>query len=175
MSEAASGKSGDPAADKAATYTRFDSEADFQAAVDRLLAQEGRELRVFDSNLSAFRLNSPARIDTLRTFLSGNRARRIYMVVHDTDHVTRHCPRLMTLLARHTHALQINRTSDEIRHLQDSFLVLDQNHYVRRPVARFFRGAAGIDDETEALPMRARFQEIWNASYPGVSSTTPGL
>ena len=97
------------------------------------------------------------------------------MVVHDPAHVTRFCPRLMNLLALYNHAVQINRTGEEIRELQDSFMVLDKNHYVRRPVARFFRGAAGINDETEALVMRSRFQEIWNASVPAVSSTTTGL
>lgn len=156
-------------------YFRFDTEADFQAAIDKLFQQPGRELRVFDSSLSVLKLNSPARIELLRAFLSANRAHRIYMVVHNTDHVTRHCPRMMSLLSRYSHALQINRTSEEIRELQDSFLVLDRNHYVRRPVGRFFRGAAGINDESEALIMRSRFQEIWNASYPAVSSTTPGL
>jgi hypothetical protein len=46
---------------------------------------------------------------------------------------------------------------------------------VRRPVARFFRGALGLGDENEALAMRSRFLEIWAASYPAVSSTTVGL
>lgn len=164
-----------PQADSPQEYFRFDTEADFQAAVAKLFQQPGRELRVFDSNLSVLKLNSPERIDVLRDFLAANRANRVYMVVHNTDHVTRHCPRLMNLLSRYNHAMQINRTSDEIRELQDSFMVLDSNHYVRRPVARFFRGAAGINDESEALAMRSRFQEIWNASYPAVSSTTPGL
>ena len=156
-------------------YVRFDTEADFQAAVDRLLAQSGRELRIFDPDLAALKLNSPARIALLRAFLAGSRTRRIYMVVHNPDHVTRFCPRMMTLLSLFTHAIEIHRTGEAIRELQDSFMVLDKNHYVRRPVARFFRGAAGINDETEALVMRARFQEIWSASTPGVSSTTSGL
>ena len=38
-----------------------------------------------------------------------------------------------------------------------------------------FRGAIGLNDETEALAMRSRFQEIWSASYPGVASTTVSL
>jgi hypothetical protein len=42
-------------------------------------------------------------------------------------------------------------------------------------VARFWRGAIGIGDESEALSMRARFFEIWAASYPAVSPTTLGL
>ena len=162
-------------ADAPHEYARFETEADFQAAVDRLLAQPGRELRIFDPDLAALRLNSPARIELVRAFLAGSRTRRIYIAVHDPDHVTRFCPRMMSLLSLYNHAIQINRTAEEIRELQDSFMVLDKNHYVRRPVARFFRGAAGINDETEALIMRARFQEIWSASTPGVSSTTAGL
>lgn len=156
-------------------YVRFDTAADFQLAVDRILRMPGRELRVFDPDLSVLNLNSPERIELLRAFLAESRTRRIYIVVHNADHVTRYCARMMSLLSLYAHAIQINRTSDSIRDLQDSFMVLDRNHYVRRPVARFFRGACGIHDETEALVMRARFQEIWNSSIPGVSSTTAGL
>ena len=156
-------------------YQRFEGEADFQQAVDRFLAQPGRELRLFDRDLKAMRLNSPERIAQLENFLRGSRTRRIYIVVHHTEHLTRHCPRMLALLKLFNHAIQINRTHEEIRNLQDAFLVLDAQHYLRRPVADHFRGAIGLHDETEALAMRSRFQEIWSASYPGVSSTTVGL
>lgn len=156
-------------------YVRFDTHADFQAAIDRLLSQPGRELRIFDPDLSVFRLNSPERAEALRAFLAASRTARLYIAVHDPEPLIRTCPRMMNLLALYAHAIQVNRTAEEIRELQDSFAVLDRNHYVRRPVARFFRGAAGINDETEALIMRSRFQEIWNASYPSVSASTSGL
>lgn len=158
-----------------ADYFRFEAEADFQQAVDRLLEQPGRELRIFDPDLASLRLNAPARIERLSRFLRGSRTRRIQIVVHDTEHLTRHCPRMMDLLRLFNHAIQINRTHEEIRTLQDAFMVLDTEHYLRRPVARFFRGAIGLNDETEALSMRSRFLEIWSASFPGVSSATTGL
>jgi hypothetical protein len=156
-------------------YQRFESEAEWQNAVDLLLLQPGRELRIFDPSLAALRLNEPERIERLRQFLQESRTRRLYIAAHDTEHLTRRCPRMMTLLARFSHAIQINRTHDEIRAIRDSFLVLDSQHYVRRPVAEFFRGAIGLDDQAEAQAMRSRFMEIWAASYPGVSSTTAGL
>lgn len=156
-------------------YVPFDGETDFQRAVDRLLEAPGRELRVFDPDLAALRLNSPERIERLTRFLLASRTRRLFVALHDPDHVTRECPRMMALLARFSHAIQVHRTHEEIRDLQDSFLVLDQSHYVRRPVARFYRGALGLYDDTEALAMRGRFQEIWSASYPGVSANTLGL
>ena len=156
-------------------YERFASEGDFQKALDRFLEQPGRELRLFDPDLKSLRLNSPARIAQLENFLRGSRTRKIYIVLHHTEYLTRHCPRMLGLLKLFTHAIQINRTHEEIRDLQDAFLVLDAQHYLRRPVAEFFRGAIGLHDETEALAMRSRFQEIWGSSYPGVSSATLGL
>lgn len=158
-----------------ATYERFDTNAGFQAALERLIAQPGRELRVFDPDGTSLRLNDGARVARLEAFLQVSRTRRIYMVVHNTDHIRRQCPRMMSLLARYSHAIQVYRTGEEIRELQDAFLVLDAMHYVRRPVASFFRGAIGLGDENEALAMRGRFMEIWGASYPAVSSTTVGL
>jgi hypothetical protein len=156
-------------------YERFEGEADFQKAVDRILEQPGRELRLFDPDLKGLRLNSPARVAQLDAFLRGSRTRKIFIVVHSIDHVTRHCPRMLGLLRLFNHAIQINRTHEEIGSLQDAFMVLDAQHYLRRPVAEHLRGAIGLNDETEALSMRTRFQEIWSASYPGVSSTTVGL
>ena len=158
-----------------AEYQRFESEGDYQLALERVLEQPGRELRIFDPDLKPLRLNSPARIAQLEKFLRASRTRKIYIAVHHTEHLTRHCPRMMELLKLFTHSIQINRTHEEIRDLQDAFLVLDAQHYVRRPVAEHFRGALGLNDETEAQSMRARFQEIWSASYPGVASTTIGL
>jgi hypothetical protein len=156
-------------------YVQFDTEADFQQALDRLLAAPGRELRIFDPDLSALRLNTPQRVEQLRQFLAASRMRRLYVAVHSPDHLTKYCPRMMALLSRFAHAIQINCTYEEIHNLQDSFLVLDQSHYLRRPVALQFRGALGLHDDNEALAMRARFMEIWSASFPGVVSTTLGL
>lgn len=156
-------------------YLLFDTEAEFQQALDRLLAAPGRELRIFDPDLQALRLNTAQRVEQFRQFLAASRTRRLYIAVHDPDHLTKYCPRMMALLARFAHAIQVNCTHEEIRNLQDSFLVIDQAHYLRRPVALQFRGALGLHDNNEALTMRARFMEIWSASFPGVASTTLGL
>ena len=161
--------------DDTPVYERFETNAGFQSAVDRLLEQPGRELRVFDPDGAALRLNDPARIERLESFLLASRTRRLQLVVHNTDHLTRQCARLMMLLRRFSHVVQINRTNEEIRELQDAFLLLDSMHYVRRPVAQFFRGAMGLGDENEGQALRGRFSEIWAASYPAVSSTTIGL
>ena len=156
-------------------YERFETNEGFQSAVERLLEQPGRELRVFDPDGAALMLNNAVRIERLERFLLASRTRRLHLVVHNTDHITRQCPRMMALLRRFAHAIQVNRTHEEIREIQDAFLVLDAMHYVRRPVAQFFRGAMGLGDANEGLAMRGRFMEIWAASFPAVSATTVGL
>ena len=95
--------------------------------------------------------------------------------MHDPDPPVKRSPRMMSLFSRHVHAIQIDRTHEEIHNIQDSFLVLDSAHYVRRPVAAFFRGTAGLIDATKALSMRSRFQETWSTSYPGVSGVAIDL
>ena len=89
-------------------YERFDTSQGFQAAVDRLMEQPGRELRLFDPDGAALRLNDPQRIELLERFLIASRTRRLYLVVHSTDHLTRQCPRLLALLRRFSHAMQFN-------------------------------------------------------------------
>ena len=114
-------------ADAPHEYVRFDTEADFQTAVDRLLAQPGRELRIFDPDLTVLKLNSPPRIALIREFLAASRARRIFIAVHDPDPLTRFCPRMMNLLGLYNHAIQINRTGEEIRELQERLFGLQQD------------------------------------------------
>src|SRR5687767_11754497 len=111
-------------------YERFEDEETFQQAVDRLLGQSGRELRIFDPDLSGLRLNMPERIARLQRFLIASRTRRIYIAMHDTDYIGKYCPRMRDLLARYAHAIQVQQTDEEIREVQDAFLVLDANHYV---------------------------------------------
>jgi hypothetical protein len=158
-----------------AAYQRFDNLADYQLAVDRLLACPGRELRLFDPDLASLQPNSPGRVAQFEAFLAAGRMHRLFIALHDTEHLTRYCPRMMNLIQRYAHAIEVRRTHEEIRHAQDAFMVLDRSHYVRRPVAKYFRGAIGIQDDTEALAMHSRFMEIWSASYQAVSGSTSGL
>jgi hypothetical protein len=156
-------------------YERFDTDAGFQAAIERLLEQPGRELRIFDPDLSALRLNEAARLERLERFLLASPTRRLYLAVHKTDYLSRRCPRMIGLLARLSHVIQVRRTQEEISELQDAFLVLDAAHFVRRPVAQFFRGIISLGDDAEALAMRERFGEIWDCSVPAVPGRTLGL
>src|SRR5207245_2936690 len=77
---------------------------------NRLLGIARRELRIFDPDLSELEMNSTSRIETLTRFLRESRARRIYVALHDIEHVTKRCPRLIALMSSYTSALLIFQT-----------------------------------------------------------------
>ena len=159
----------------ATEYQRFDDDIGLQQAIDCLLTQSGRDLRIFDPDFSSLHPNLQERIDMLHRFLQASRTRRIAIALHSTDYLSRQAPRFMRFYARYTHAITIHRTHDTLRDVKDSFMVLDASHYVRRSVARYYRGAIGLNDEVEAYTMRMRFLEIWAATYPASLITTLGI
>jgi hypothetical protein len=140
-----------------------------------LLARARRELRIFDADLSELDMNGLARIEALSHLLRGSRTHRIFIALHELEHVTKHCPRLIALLGSHTACVFIHRTQGEAAKVQDCFVLADDEHLLRRPVRSQPRGVLVLNDPKECQPMRERFGEIWESSLPGVSANTTGL
>lgn len=149
--------------------------SEYIEAAGRMLGLAQRELRVFDPDLAELDFNARASIDALRRLLSSGRTHRVYVALHDVEHVKTRCPRLLDLVATFPAALFIFRTEGEATKAQDRFVLADESHVVRRPVAAQPRGAIFIDDPNEAHAMRQRFDQIWESSVPAVSSTNLGL
>lgn len=148
---------------------------DYLSAADQLLDCARRELKVFDPTLEELRLEHSSRIEMLNTFLLRSPANRLYIALHDMEHVKRHCPRLTRLLQTFSASMFIHRTQDDAARVQDCFILADNASFVRRPVAAQPRGVFITDDANEASVMRRRFDEIWNSSTQGVSATVSGL
>jgi hypothetical protein len=165
----------DPAAEAIPERILLQTKRDYLEGFERLLALARRELRIFDPDLSELEMNSRSRVEALTRFLRGSRTRRIYVAIHDTEHVTKRCPRLIALLGSYTPAFFIFQTQGEAAKVQDCFVLADEDHLVRRPVTTQPRGVLAINDPKECQPMRERFDEIWEASLQTVSVNTTGL
>jgi energy-coupling factor transporter ATP-binding protein EcfA2 len=155
--------------------TLLRTKSDYLKGFNRLLDLVRRELRIFDPDLSELDMNSTRRIETLTRFLRQDRARVVYIALHDIEHVTQRCPRLMTLMGSYTAGIQILRTQGDAAKVQDCFVLADGDHLVRRPVTTQPRGVLVINDPKDCQPMRERFDEIWESSVPEVSVNTTGL
>jgi len=155
--------------------TRFDTFKDHLVALDSLLNATKRELCLFDTDLKTPNLESPQRAQLLADLLLASPGHRLRIVLHDTDHVERHCPRLMLLLKRFTHNFEIRRTPDDLRHLTKCFAVGDQSHGVVRFHAGHGRGKLLLDVPAEVEGWRRQFDELWECSQHGLSPTRLGL
>jgi len=155
--------------------TLLQTKADYERGFGRILGLVRRELRIFDPDLAELQINSAERVETVARFLHGGPNRRIFIALHDVDHVSRRCPRLITLLGIYASSVFIHRTLGDAAKVQDCFVLADGEHLVRRPVTTQPRGVLVIGDPKECQPMRERFDEIWESSEPAVSANTTGL
>ena len=153
---------------------KLEGNAEYDAAIDTLLARPGRKLRIFERRLGKGYL-SAHRYDLLRHFLLAGRGHVIQIVVHDATTLQADCPRIVPLLRQFSHALSIHETEPQAKRVYDPFGVIDERDYVHRFHYDHGRGLLGLDDPQGALVFVQRFEEIWEASTPAAAATTLGL
>lgn len=154
---------------------KFTTLAPQLSALDELIKLAQREICLFDYDLHDTSWNRAERIEVLRQFLLISRANRLRIVVHDTNTLSIHCPRLLSLLRTFSHAFALHRTLAEAKHIYDPFLLIDMRHYWHRFHYQHTRAEVGILQIETVQQMRKRFEEIWIASEPGVTATVLGL
>lgn len=160
-----------PQAERVLLSTR----TEYLEAFDRLIGLAQHELRIFDPDFSGLEINSPRKSERLRAFLLHGRNSRLYIAVHDTEYLRSYCPRLLDLMRQFSDRMFVHQTLGDAARAQDSFVLADRLHLVRRPVSAQPRGALRLHDDEEGQGIYLRFCEIWDSSVPAVSATTAGL
>ena len=149
--------------------------AEYLEALDQLIGLAQRELRIFDADFFHLKIDSPRTHELLRAFLLRGRDNHLYIAVHDTEYLRNNCPRLLDLLQQFSDRMFIRQTEGDAARAQDSFVLADKRHVVRRPVQAQPRATLRLNDEHEGQGIFLRFSEIWDSSIPVVSATTSGL
>jgi DNA polymerase IIIc chi subunit len=148
---------------------------EYLEALERLIGLARRELRILDADFSELKIDSPQTHELLHAFLLHGRDNRLYIAVHDTDYIRNYCPRLLELLWQFSDRMFIHQTQGDGARAQDSLVLADKLHFVRRPVQAQPRATLRLNDAHESQGMYLRFSEIWDSSKPAVSATTSGL
>ncbi len=156
-------------------HRMLNGEAEYEAAIDEVIARAERTLHLFDIDLKYGGYSSLKRFEGLRDFLLKGRGNRIVMVLHETDFLTARCPRLMNLLRTHSHSIAINKTHEHARVAGDPFVVADEAHYVHRFHHDDARSLQALHDHAGARQLEERFGQLLAASHPAVFATTLGL
>jgi hypothetical protein len=155
--------------------TLITSYREYDEGVDALLTRARRHLAIFDPDARRLHLNERTRIESLEQFLRGTPTTSIEIVLHATSYVERECPRLIDLLRFAGDRMRIHRAVGDAARAQDCFVIADESHCVRRPVAAQSRGVIIEDDAREVALQRERFAQILASAELAVSATTLGL
>ena len=142
-------------------YQRFDTEAAYRASIDSVLTTARQSIRILDHDLSRMLLDSPERSRLLSEFVQKSPERRVHIALHNLALAQARMPRLIEILTRYPHAVEIRSIPDEFRHLTDCHVLVDGTHGVRRFHFDQPRGALILDDAAEIHPWWQRFDELW--------------
>ena len=95
-------------------YRRYETLAEYRAALDELVGLAQRTLWLFDITLEP-RFGSRERVGQLRNFLRRHPENRLRIAVHDARPLARDCPRLIELQRQHGGAFAIHETTGTAR------------------------------------------------------------
>ena len=153
----------------------FTSWSDYQIAIDRLLALARKRICIYDEDLVQLHFENPTRIALLKMPLSVERHDCLRIALRNAAPLQQQQPLLRDLLQTFSHNSAVHETSEQLSHLRDAMILVDDAH----ALIRFDRDQARckllIDESDEVMPYRRRFEEIWTEGGTPVGSTTLGL
>ncbi len=153
----------------------FHTIADYQTALDALIAEAQWRLRFYDVTLEKGGFNAATRYEHLRTFCLGNPQRRIEILLDNPVHVQTQCPRLMNLLRDFSHVVEIRQTESDSERPAYSFALTDRSVWLKRFDKDALPGKWAQDDAAGAVLLHQEFEQLWQRAIPNVSASTLGL
>ena len=148
---------------------------EYQIALDRLLAMAEHDIRIYDEDLVALKLDSTPRLAQVQRLLQGNRRDCLQIALRNGEPFKHQHPRLLDVFATHGHLMAVQQTPEHLAHLRDSMILVDGRHGLIRFDRDQPRAKLLIDEIEELQPYRRRFEEIWNEGGIPISPTTMGL
>lgn len=149
--------------------------ADYQTAIDRVLALATRNISIYDEDLGQLHLEAPGRIDALKVPLTSGRGDCLRIALRNTGPLQQRQPLVLRLLASYGHNSAAHQTPEQLSHLRDSMILVDGSHALIRFDRDQPRSKLLIDAPEDVMPYLRRFEEIWAEGGTPVRSTTLGL
>ena len=147
--------------------------SDYQAALQRLVVMDCREILIYDEDLCGLKLDSPLILPHLLRLLKEGTGLRI--ALRNADPLRQRHPQLLNLLTLFNHRATAQQTPEYLNHLRDSMILVDGKHGLIRFDRDQPRSKLLLDEVDELRPYFIRFSEIWSAGGAPVNNTTLGL
>ena len=148
---------------------------DYQTAIDRILALACKQVWIYDEDLGMLRLEASERMEALKIPLALHHPDCLRIALRDTEPLKQRQPLTQRLLTTYSHNSAAQQTPEQLSHLRDSMILVDDAHALFRFDQNQPRGKLLIDELDEVMPYLRRFAEIWAAGGTPVTATTLGL
>ncbi|MDP2880942.1 MAG: hypothetical protein Q8N89_05115 [Azonexus sp.] len=149
--------------------------ADYQLALDRLLAIACHKISIYDEDLVTLKLESAPRLIHIKRLLQSEQGDSLQIAVRNGGPTRQKHPLLLSQLSTFGHRAAARETPPQLAHLRDSMILVDDKHALIRFERDMPRGKLLIDEIDELHPYLTRFKEIWSEGGESISSTTLGL
>ncbi len=153
----------------------FQTPAEYQAALDTLIASARWRIRIYDHSLKDSGLDSRTRYEVLRAFCMAGGGRRIEILLDETDWVERHCPLLMQLLRDFSHVLEIRQAEAGSERPESGFALANREIVLIRADKAALRGVFDLSDPARAALLHQQFDHLWERAPTTVSASKLGL
>jgi hypothetical protein len=148
---------------------------DYESALAAVLAHAQHKVMIFDPDLTFGGFESSTNVERLKALLVNQPAATVTLVLHDASWLLDRCPRLLALVQRFQHAITVYETNDEAKRVTDSFVLADDDAYLRRFHVQQMRFKYSLEDVATVTALRARFQELTQLTQHQISTTPLGL
>lgn len=162
--------------DAASQPLPLDTLAEYRAQVLDRVALATARLDVFDHDLGEIGLESSSAIQALEQLCQrGVMPEAVRLLIRDPRFVEKSCPRLMLLLQRFAHRMELRLVRSSLPSHDQPFVIADDEAYVMRFHHDSPRGKSDTRDAAQCAHLRAHFETMWLSAQPGPSGTALGL
>lgn len=149
--------------------------AEHDAALQKVLRLAAKTLRIFDYDLSKFRLENQEDILSLQRFLATRKDNQLCIVLKDAGPLRSKFPRLMKLLGDYPQQMSITECPAHLASISNSLCLADDRNALVRIDQDHARARLIIDNAPNCAPYLQQFEAIVNEGGEPVSATTLGL
>lgn len=148
---------------------------DYQVAIDRLLDLACRKICIYDQDLGQLKLETPSRLNALKRALQGADQQPLQIALRDANALRLAHPVLNNLLTTYSHRVLAQQTPEQLAHLRDCMILVDDKHALIRFDRDQARSKLLIDESDEVRPYLIRFAEILSEGGESIATSTLGL
>ena len=149
--------------------------AEHDATLQKVLRLATKTLRIFDHDLSKFRLENRENILSLQCFLATRQDNQLCIVLKDARLLRSKCPWLMKLLGDYPQQMSVAECPAHLASISNSLCLADDRNALVRIDQDHARARVIIDDAPNCAPYLQQFEAIVNEGGEPISATTLGL